>query len=70
MVARTPLEHDDLRSLEIVTPGRLTTASLVLRLALGEGLRTRDLPFDEVLDEVLSGRAEAGSAHPRRSAHL
>ncbi len=60
VVARTPLEHDDLRSLEIVTPGRLTTASLVLRLALGDGLRTRDLPFDQVLDEVLSGRGEAG----------
>ena len=24
------------------------------------GARTRDLPFDEVLDEVVSGRAEAG----------
>ena len=32
----------------------------MLRLALGADVRTRDLPFDEVLDEVLSGRAEAG----------
>ncbi len=50
----------DLRDVEIVTPGRLTTARRVLELALGEGIRTRDLPFDEVLEEVLSGRAEAG----------
>ena len=41
-------------------PGRLTTAYLVLRLALGEDLRVRELPFDEILDEVTSGRAEAG----------
>jgi 5,8-dihydroxy-2-naphthoate synthase len=50
----------DLHSVEIVTPGPLTTAKRVLHLALGDGIRTRDLPFDEVLDEVVSGRAEAG----------
>ncbi len=60
VVARSELGRDELRSVEIVTPGRLTTASLVLRLALGDGLRTRDLPFDQVLDEVVSGRADAG----------
>jgi 1,4-dihydroxy-6-naphthoate synthase len=50
----------DLHAVEIVTPGPLTTATRVLKLALGDDVRTRDLPFDEVLDEVLSGRAEAG----------
>ena len=50
----------DLHAVEIVTPGPLTTATRVLRLALGDGVRTRDLPFDRVLDEVVSGRAEAG----------
>jgi 1,4-dihydroxy-6-naphthoate synthase len=50
----------DLSAVEIVTPGPLTTAKRVLELALGDAIRTRDLPFDEVLDEVLSGRAEAG----------
>ncbi|MGZ4339545.1 MAG: menaquinone biosynthesis family protein [Gaiellaceae bacterium] len=50
----------DLGSVEIVTPGPLTTAKRVLRLALGDEIRTRDLPFDQVLDEVVSGRAEAG----------
>ena len=57
VVARTEL---DPREVEIVTPGPLTTATRVLRLALGDDVRTRDLPFDEVLDEVVSGRAEAG----------
>src|SRR5438046_545369 len=49
----------DLQDVEIVVPGRLTTAYLVLRLALGEP-RVRELPFDEILDEVRSGRADAG----------
>jgi 1,4-dihydroxy-6-naphthoate synthase len=50
----------DLAAVEIVTPGPLTTAKRVLHLALGEEIRTRDMPFDAVLDEVVSGRAEAG----------
>ncbi|HET7137234.1 MAG TPA: MqnA/MqnD/SBP family protein [Gaiellaceae bacterium] len=57
VVARGDL---DLRAVEIVTPGPLTTAKRVLHLALGAQVRTRDLPFDQVLDEVVSGRAEAG----------
>ena len=60
VVARRPLDPDELRTLEIVTPGPLTTASLVLHLALGDGYESRDLPFDRVVDEVVSGRAEAG----------
>jgi 1,4-dihydroxy-6-naphthoate synthase len=60
VVARSEFSLDELRQLEIVTPGPLTTASRVLRLALGDGIRTRDLPFDRVFEEVTSGRAEAG----------
>ena len=60
VVARNPLELDELRRLEVVIPGRLTTAYLVLRLALGEDVRVRELPFDEILEEVTSGRADAG----------
>jgi 1,4-dihydroxy-6-naphthoate synthase len=60
VVAREPLDAADLRTREIVIPGRLTTAYLVLRLALGEDVRVRELPFDRILDEVASGRADAG----------
>jgi 1,4-dihydroxy-6-naphthoate synthase len=60
VVAREPLERDALSALEIVIPGRMTTAYLVLRLALGEDVRVRELPFDAILDEVRSGRADAG----------
>jgi len=41
-------------------PGRLTTAFSVLGMALGNGFAHRALPFDRILDEVVSGRAEAG----------
>src|SRR5512134_4039812 len=59
VVAREPLTFDQLRFAEIVVPGRMTTAFLTLRLALGE-FGHRELPFDRILDEVASGRADAG----------
>jgi 1,4-dihydroxy-6-naphthoate synthase len=59
VVAREPLDLDRLRFAEIVVPGTMTTAYLVLRLALGE-FGHRPLFFDRVLDEVASGRADAG----------
>jgi 1,4-dihydroxy-6-naphthoate synthase len=60
VVSLEPLTQADLAEIEIVTPGALTTATRVLRLAIGDDVRTRDVPFDEVLDEVTSGRARAG----------
>ena len=60
VVAAEPLERDDLAGLEIVIPGRMTTAYLVLRLALGVEVAVRELPFDEIAEEVSSGRARAG----------
>jgi 1,4-dihydroxy-6-naphthoate synthase len=59
LVAREPIAFDQLGSAEIVVPGRMTTAFLTLRFALGE-FTHRELPFDQILDEVSSGRADAG----------
>jgi 1,4-dihydroxy-6-naphthoate synthase len=59
VVAREAIPLEELGSVEIATPGPLTTATRVLKLALGD-IRTRDLAFDRVLDEVVSGRAAAG----------
>ena len=59
LVAREPLTFDQLRFAEIVVPGKMTTAFLALRLALGE-FGHRELSFDRILDEVSSGRADAG----------
>jgi 1,4-dihydroxy-6-naphthoate synthase len=60
VVAREKLSLDELRDEEIVVPGKLTTAFLVLQLALGGEFACRVMPFDEILDEVASGRARVG----------
>jgi 1,4-dihydroxy-6-naphthoate synthase len=60
VVSRRALSRSDLRELEIAVPGRLTTAFLVLRLYLGGDYRFREVPFDQIIEEVSSGRAEAG----------
>jgi 1,4-dihydroxy-6-naphthoate synthase len=59
VVAREALKREALRELEIAVPGRMTTAFLVLRMAIGD-FRFRVVPFDEIIDEVVSGRADAG----------
>jgi 1,4-dihydroxy-6-naphthoate synthase len=60
VVGREPLTLDDLRSIEIVVPGELTTAFLVLKMALGGEIAHRVLPFDRIQAEVTSGAAPAG----------
>jgi 5,8-dihydroxy-2-naphthoate synthase len=59
VVSREPLSDDDLRGVEIAVPGRMTTAFLALRLRLGD-FTWREVPFDRIMDEVVSGTADAG----------
>jgi 1,4-dihydroxy-6-naphthoate synthase len=60
VVAREALSVAQLRDVEIAVPGRLTTAFLVLQMALDGPFAHRVLAFDRILDEVTSGRAAAG----------
>jgi 1,4-dihydroxy-6-naphthoate synthase len=41
-------------------PGRMTTAHLLLRLALGREPNIRELRFDKIVDAVANGEADAG----------
>jgi 1,4-dihydroxy-6-naphthoate synthase len=59
VVAREPLDRAALSEREVAVPGRLTSATLALRL-FAPGARTRVVPFDRILDEVGEGRADAG----------
>ena len=59
VVACKPTTVAELGELEIVVPGRMTTSFLALRLVLGD-FAFRELPFDEIPEEVASGRAAAG----------
>lgn len=60
VVSKRPLEKADLADVEVAVPGRMTTAFLVLSLYVGGGFRYREVAFDEIMDEVEAGRAEAG----------
>src|SRR5262245_65101601 len=59
VVAGRAMTKDELRGVEIAIPGTMTTAFLVLRMYIGD-FSYRVVPFDEILDEVKSGAAEAG----------
>jgi 1,4-dihydroxy-6-naphthoate synthase len=60
VVSGRSLDKAGLAEVEIAVPGRMTTAFLVLGLYLGGEFRFREVPFDEIMDEVEAGRADAG----------
>ena len=59
VVAKEPLSVGDLNDKLIAIPGTMTTAFLALKLAIGN-FRFRVVPFDQILEEVAAGRADAG----------
>jgi 1,4-dihydroxy-6-naphthoate synthase len=59
LVAREPMSREELYEVEVVVPGRLTTSFLALRLFLSD-FPYRELPFDQIPEEVASGRADVG----------
>jgi 1,4-dihydroxy-6-naphthoate synthase len=61
VVTREKLGVDDLRGKLIAVPGEMTTAFLALNLLLGKGaFRHKVVMFDEILDCVARGEADAG----------
>jgi 1,4-dihydroxy-6-naphthoate synthase len=60
IVSRNPGTIDSLRGKKIAVPGTLTTAFLTLKLLLGDAFTYEVHPFDEILDIVAAGRADAG----------
>lgn len=59
IVAESPLVPDDLKGKRIAIPGELTTAYLTLRL-MQPDFEAVVAPFDQILDTVHSGAADAG----------
>jgi 1,4-dihydroxy-6-naphthoate synthase len=59
LVAREPMTRRELYEKEIVVPGALTTSFLALRLYLSD-FPYREMAFEEIPEEVASGRAEVG----------
>jgi 1,4-dihydroxy-6-naphthoate synthase len=59
VVAREPLDVEDLRGREILVPGAMTTAFLTLRMAIGD-FAYREMAFERIPEEVAGGGAEVG----------
>ena len=59
IVAREAIEPSELKGSTVAVPGRLTSAHLALRL-LEPGVNVRFVRFDEVMEYVRDGHADAG----------
>jgi len=59
VVARQKFDIDELSGKNIAIPGSLTTAALVLRLAIPDA-RTEEIAFDAIMDAVARGDVDAG----------
>ena len=60
LVAKEPLDALSLRGKTVAIPGRYTTAHLLLRL-FDSGIENfLEMPFHEIMDAVMTGRADAG----------
>jgi 1,4-dihydroxy-6-naphthoate synthase len=59
LVAREAVDSDRLTEMKIAIPGRLTSASLALKM-WNPALQTVTLPFDEIMPAVSSGEVDAG----------
>lgn len=60
LIAKSPLNHQQLASARIAIPGALTTAALLLRLFSPNSDNFEILVFDEIVDAVATGRVDAG----------
>src|SRR5262245_58922353 len=60
VVAKSSTAGSDLARKTIAVPGTLTSAFLALRLYLGGAFAYVVVPFDEILEAVAAGRADAG----------
>ncbi len=63
IVSRDSISPADLKKLRVAVPGRLTTAALLLQLAVGR-VEMEMMPFDEILPAVREGRVSAGVLIP------
>lgn len=60
LVAKEPLDASSLQGKTIAIPGRYTTAHLLLRLFNPAIENFLEMPFHEIMDAVMTGRADAG----------
>ena len=59
VVARDGVTIDDLKNMTVAIPGKMTTAYLLLQMWC-PGLKVEEVPFDEIIEQVLAGKFGAG----------
>ncbi len=59
VVASRPMAPEEIPLGEVAVPGRLTTASLLLQLAVGK-VQAQMMPFDQILEAVQQNRVASG----------
>src|SRR5438477_7102236 len=59
IVAKKPMSREEVAAGTLAIPGKLTTAYLVARL-WQPNLNVVEVPFDQIIDYVKDGKAEAG----------
>lgn len=59
VIAREAFPLEELKNKKIAIPGKMTSAYLALRLAIGE-FDFEVVPFDEIMESVIDGKYDAG----------
>ncbi|MBI3616272.1 MAG: ABC transporter substrate-binding protein [Candidatus Omnitrophica bacterium] len=59
LVAKKSMDLKELARMRVAVPGRLTTAALLLQLAVGK-VSQQVMPFDQILPAVQEGKVDAG----------
>ncbi len=60
LIAREPIQWEDVRFARIAIPGKYTTANFLLSLAQPEAIQKEEMIFSAIEDAVLKGRVDAG----------
>ena len=59
VIAKNKMTKEQLQKCMIAIPGKMTSANLLLKLAIGN-FREKEMSFEAIPDAVFSGRADAG----------
>lgn len=60
IVTRRPMSQNELRSIKIAIPGKMTTAYLLLQLFAPSAKDIIEMPFDKIMNAVSMGQVDAG----------
>jgi len=60
LIASKKIDRADIGRCRVVLPGRLTTAHLLFKLWAPHNEQRRFIPYDQIFDALISGRADCG----------